>query len=367
MTDTAPAWNRFAHWSRFPARLMLFALALVMAIAAFTPPPHSRTGDPSDVPSFIADERGERPRDDDLQLYDAAVERIRGGEHYYDFIAEEHRKMPFPLKPGLAVRLPTLAYISAWIGETGLTICAFALIGLVTWAWYRRFTDEPGGKRHRLLVAALVFMGASLGLNVYYFALHELWAGMLVLLGLGLHRPGRWKAALLVIALALFIRETVLPVVLLLGAMAFWRRDWREGAAWTALAVAFAIVLAIHLHIVAGLAQPEDPQGPAWLVLRGLQGWIGNIVLSTNLRFLPHVLAGPVVFLMILGWAGWKTPAGATITFLTLGYGLAFMIAGRHENFYWGMIVAPAMFAGLALAPTAIRSLWKSAFARAAA
>ena len=65
---------------------------------------------------------------------------------------------------------------------------------------------------------------------------------------------------------------------------------------------------------------------------------------------------------MILGWAGWKSPAGRTLTFFSLGYGLAFMIAGRNENFYWGMVVAPAMFAGLAMAPMALRSLWRSAF-----
>ena len=161
---------------------------------------------------------------------------------------------------------------------------------------------------------------------------------------------------------ALAIRETVLPVVLLLGAMAFWRRDWKEGAAWSALAILFAIALLIHLHIIAGLVRPGDPVGPSWLTLRGLQGWIGNVVLSSNLRWLPHSLAGPLVFLMILGWAGWKSPAGRTLTFFSLGYGLAFMIAGRNENFYWGMVVAPAMFAGLAMAPMALRSLWRSAF-----
>jgi hypothetical protein len=39
---------------------------------------------------------------------------------------------------------------------------------------------------------------------------------------------------------------------------------------------------------------------------------------------------------MILGWAGWRSEAGATATLLFLGYGLLFMIAGRDDNFYWG-------------------------------
>ena len=70
--------------------------------------------------------------------------------------------------------------------------------------------------------------------------------------------------------------------------------------------------------------------------------------LSSNLRFLPHGIAGPIVLLALLGWAGWKSAAGTTGTLLYLGYGIAFMLAGRTNNFYWGAVVAPAIFVGLA-------------------
>lgn len=207
-----------------------------------------------------------------------------------------------------------------------------------------------------------MFFGAALGLNRYYFVLHELWAGMLLALAMGLHRPGqKWLGALLVAALALAIREHVLPFVLLMAAMAFWRRDWKEGAAWSALVLAFFAYLGWHLGQVAQQVLPNDVMGPAWLELRGLSGWLSTVVLSSNLRFLPHFLAGPLVVLMVLGWAGWKSPAGAFATLLYLGYGLAFMIAGRPDNFYWGAVVAPAMFVGLAFVPMALNGLWNSA------
>jgi hypothetical protein len=64
---------------------------------------------------------------------------------------------------------------------------------------------------------------------------------------------------------------------------------------------------------------------------------------------------------MIFGWAGWRTSAGAFATLLYLGYGLFFMIAGRGDNFYWGAMVAPAMFIGLAFAPGWLGSLWRAA------
>lgn len=361
MTGTAPAWDRFAQWRKGPARLLLAVFVVILALAAITPSPNSRTGEAAEVPS-LAGSNPDRPRDDDLTLYDNVVQRLQGGEQYYDVIAEEHRKLPFPLQPGLAVRLPTLAYILAFLGEAGMIAIGIALMVLTVRAWWRRFGDEPGGERFRLVGSALVLVGVSLGLARYFYAMHELWAGLLVALAIGLHRPGRWRWSFVALALALAIRETVLPVVLLLGAMAIWRRDWKEGAAWIALALVFAMALLVHLHIIAGLVRPDDPVGPSWLVLRGLPGWIGNIVLSSNLRWLPHYLAGPLVFLMILGWAGWRTAAGTTLTFLSLGYGLAFMIAGRNENFYWGMVVAPVMFAGLVMAPAVLKSLWRSAF-----
>ena len=68
--------------------------------------------------------------------------------------------------------------------------------------------------------------------------------------------------------------------------------------------------------------------------------------------------------LAILGWASWRSAAGAFATLLYLGYGLAFMIAGRGDNYYWGFMVAPAMFIGLAFVPMGLKSLWRSAYAR---
>ena len=38
------------------------------------------------------------------------------------------------------------------------------------------------------------------------------------------------------------------------------------------------------------------------------------------------------------------------------------MIAGRWDNFYWGAMMAPAMFAGLAFAPRGAASLFKAAW-----
>lgn len=368
----APPWDRFAHWSRLDARLALLALILILIASAFIPVEAGNS--PVKTQGFVENLAGakgeERPRDDDLALYDIAIERIQKGENYYDFIVGEHRKANYPVNPAIAVRLPTLAYIDAFLGVPGQIAAAILLMLATMLVWWRRLGEEPGvGARRMRLALALLFVGVSLGLNRYYFVLHELWAGMLMVLAFGLHRPkpgsgGKWGAALAVAALALFIRELVLPFVLLMAAMAFWRRNWKEGAAWSALVVVFLAVLAVHLSIVSGQILPSDRHGQGWMELRGLSGWISNVTLSSNLRFLPHWLAGPAVILMVLGWAAWRSSAGLFGTFLYLGYGLVFMIAGRGDNFYWGAVIAPGMFIGLAFAPMGLKSLIGGAAAK---
>lgn len=362
----APEWDRFASWPQTPARLALLILVFMLLLAAVVPisAGKSTVSTQTFAENLVGEKGEERPRDDDLALYDRAIERIQGGEHYHDFIVEEQRRSDYPVSPGLAVRLPTLAYIDAALGLTGQTIAAVLLMLAVMAAWWRRLGEEQGTSDKRLLILAFLFLGASLGVNRYYFTLHELWAGMLLALSFALHRPGKWGASLAVAALALFIRELALPFVALMAAMAFWRRDWREGAAWIALALAFLAVLVVHLSIIADQVLPTDRHGPPWFVMRGMSGWLSNVVLSSNLRFLPHFLAGPAVILALLGWIGWRTPAGLFGTFLFAGYGLAFAIAGRGDNFYWGAIIAPAMFIGFAFVPMALRSLFAAAAAK---
>ena len=91
----------------------------------------------------------EPPRDDDLAFYDTVIERIARGEAYYDFIVEEQRAHDYPVRPGFAVRLPTLAYVHAWLGEGGMIALAIALMAATVWAWWRRLGEEPGGLRMR--------------------------------------------------------------------------------------------------------------------------------------------------------------------------------------------------------------------------
>lgn len=363
--------GRFARLSPGLARLALALLALVLVASMIAPT--NKPGNRSPWEGAVegpVDAGGQavitpdKPYDEDLALYEVAIARIQKGENYYDFIVPEQRARNYPVNPGIAVRLPTLAYIDAMLGERGQMAAAMALmLGIVAVWWRRLGVDTDDGGRVQRLGAAMVFVGASLQLNRHYFPLHELWAGGLIALSFGLHRigrdgqGGRWIAAFLCAALALAIRELTLPYVLLMAAFALWNRNWRESAAWALLIAVFFAGLAWHLSIIARDVLQSDPHGPAWLVMRGMAGWLVNVVQSSNLRWLPHFLAGPAVVLMTFGWLGWRSRSGLAGFLLSAGYGFAFTLVGRWDNFYWGAMIAPVMFAGLVFAPRAVMQL----------
>jgi hypothetical protein len=360
MKPGGAAYDRFAHWPRGAALAVLALILAMLAAAVWTAPSPPRQ--PVTAPSSANAAGAAKPgRDRDLELYETIAGRVRAGESYYTAAIDEQRKGQYPVRPGVAVRLPTLAYMTAWLGTGGLLALA-GLLGLATLAaWWRRLGEEPGGRERRVIALLLLVVGGLAGLKPQYILVHEVWAGLLLALGGGLHRPGRWRAAWVPVALALAIREHALPFVLLLSALAAWRRDWREAAAWLVLIGLFALALAWHLHEVSLHLLPSDRPSPPWLVVRGLGGWTGNVIESSVLHTLPYRLAAPFVLLPLVGWAGWKSPQGAFYTLLLAGYGVLFMIAGRANNFYWALVVTPAWFVGYAFLPMAVRSLLASA------
>jgi len=360
----SPPWDRFAHWAPGAAILALALILVTLAGAAIT--------DRSDIPPVPATTIGGQAvpaqtgiDDADLKLYERVAERVAAGENYYVAAVAEHRAAAFPLYPPLTVRLPTLAWISAMLGENGLLVAAGALWIALLAGWWWRLSEEPGGGRHIVIALLLLFTGTVAGLKPQYLALHEVWSGALLALALALHRTGEksghWIGAWIAAALALSIRELALPFVLLMGVMAMLRRDWREAGAWALLVAMFAVGLLAHVNAVDALTGAADGASAGWLALRGLAGWTGNIVLTSPLWLLPGMIAAPLALLPLIGWAGWKSKAGLTGFLFFLGYGVMFMIAGRADNFYWGLMIVPAYFLGLVHMPRALGSLWNSA------
>ncbi|MES2494040.1 MAG: hypothetical protein V4579_12280 [Pseudomonadota bacterium] len=362
-------YDRYAHWPRGLARIGLAVLAVLLVLAAWAPgyappppaPPKVAVTHPHGAVTVTDD-------DNDLRLYRLIIARVAQGDDYYVAATEEQRRNNYPVAPGFTVRPPTLAWLYAALGLNAMVALEMLLFGAMLWANLQRLKAEPGGERWAPMALALLMIGIASGLNYKYAVLHEIWAAQLMALSFGLHRPARqdgepglWLGAVLAAGAALAVRELALPFVLLMAAWAGWHRRWTELAAWTALIALFAVALGIHYHLAEAQIRPGDPMSPPWLVFSGLAGWLYKINNSTFLSLLPVWLSGPVAVLCVFGWTGWRTRMGAFAALLVLGYALAFMIAGRSNNFYWGILITPILFMGAAFLPVALPSLCKRA------
>ncbi|MFM5906321.1 MAG: hypothetical protein ACKOPO_01825 [Novosphingobium sp.] len=372
-----PEWDRYAHWQQRPARLVLAVLLLVMALAAWAPGMPRDLADAPDLETAVsapatpsapqpAPAAGEK--DNDLLLYRRIAERVAQGDDYYQTATDLQRSSGYPVAPGLTVRLPTLAYVTAALGPKGLVGLNYALVLAALVFTFRRFAHEPGGDGVKLIGTALLLVGLSSLLPAEFLALHEVWAAELMVLSFALHRPdqGKWIAAWLAAAAALFVRELALPFVLLMGALALWRGARGEALGWAALAVMFGAAMIWHIGLAEAQIRPDDPVSPSWLTLQGIGGWLYKVEHSSLLNVAPQVIAGPLAVLAVFGWTGWKSHAGLFGALLCIGYAAAFMIAGRYNNFYWGVIVVPFLFLGLTWMPYALRGLIEAALGKKA-
>jgi len=349
---------------RTSARIVLALLGLFLLLAAiapgYAPPP------PAPPKVTLIDSSGHKvvkEDDNDLRLYRLINARLARGDDYYVAATEEQRSHDYPVAPGFTVRLPTLAMVTVALGPNGLIALQIMLFVAMILANARRLGIEPGGENRRPMALALLTAGIASGLSARYNMLHEIWAAQFLALSFGLHRPGegRWGAAWIAAAAALAVRELALPFVLLMAAWALWHRRWREGAAWIALIAVFAVALSVHLHLAEAQLRPGDPVSPSWLAIRGIAGLMYKVNNSTFLSLLPVWLSGPFVVLALFGWTGWRTQMGEFGALLTFGYAVAFMAAGRDNNFYWGVMITPLLFMGAAFLPIALPALIRSA------
>ncbi|WP_066557621.1 hypothetical protein [Croceicoccus bisphenolivorans] len=289
----------------------------------------------------------------DLDLYRRIGNRVAAGDDYHAAAANEHRAANYPMRPFFVVRLPTLAWFYAFAGDAGVLAVTMLLLFANAFAWSAR-ADSAG---ERVATVLLVLVAGAALINPDIRLLHDMWAGLLLSLSLALWRPGRWWPALLLAALALFIRELALPFVLLWVAFAIFARRWREVAMLGAVLVLFAVGLAAHADAVAAIRLPGDLASPGWSGMSGPAVYFEGLHMLTMLVLAPAWISGPVA---VLGLFGFLSTGGRTGWFAALWLiGLVVMMAlfARAGNWYWAALALPLPLVGLALAPRGFADL----------
>lgn len=296
----------------------------------------------------------------DLLLYRSIVERISGGEPYYDVTGEELRARGYASHSVFNWRLPTLAWLLGHLPSVKIGQALTAILAsLSLFLWMTVFHRKQYSLK-QLMAAGLLLAGPVIyGLLPDPCLMHEVWAGTLIMLSLAAHGSGWRYTSVLCGILALLLRELTLPFVLVMLILAYRDGYRHEAFAWLIGAVVFGGGLLIHWTIVNKLITEND------LALRG--GWIvfggWRFVLDTA-RMQPALLIAPpwvtavLVPLALLGLAAWRGPLGSRVAATVGIYILAFSIVGLPFNKYWGLMYAHLLPLGFLFVPYAFRDLW---------
>lgn len=304
------------------------------------------------------------PSTSNVDLYRAIVHQMQAGMGYYGAVAIEQPARHFPVSPVMAVREPTLAWLSA-LGGTGVMYAALVALGiLAAGAMVWRLGQVADGRPS--WVVACVLMGGSVGLILAAknSQMHEFWSAFLMILSVCLRTDKRFAASVLLALAAVLFRELCLPYLLVMGVMALLDHRRREAVAWTAAVLAFFGFYSWHAHEVATQLKGVGQASKGWMDLPGWPFTVDAIWFSTVLRPIPWIAACVLVLLALIGWSSRTGGFGTRVTALLLTYAVVFGIIARHDNVYWGLLLGALFVPGIAFAPRALVSLGRPVASR---
>ena len=334
--------------ARLPRTLAVLVAALFLAAAAWCFVPAPATG-----PAARAAPRHYT----DMMLYRDIVATMQQGTGYYEAAAAQQRAHGYPTRPFVTIREPALYVLAASVGWDWLNIAETALLIANVLLWPLAL-PAPANLAERLGAGLAVGAGGFAAAATSITPMSEVWCGLL--LGLALAARLRWREQwwwpVLAIGVALLLRELALPFLLLAAAFALYERRWPELFGWTLLATLFALLMVQHAAAVTAVARASDLASQGWSGGLGLRGILQALIRTTLLHKLPHSLALLIALLPVLGWAALTPRAGRFALLLLGGYAAMIGLFPRPDNFYWGFLLLPAWFAGLALVP---RGVWQ--------
>ena len=292
----------------------------------------------------------------DVRLHQDIAARVAAGENYYSAATALQRMHDYPTRPFVTVRPPTLALAAAWIGWPALQIVQVALLFLSIVLWFARL-EALVPLATRAAVAACLLVGGAAVANLGLATQHELWAGLLLSCALALRLGGQWRLSLLAVAAALAFRELAMPFALLAALYALIAGQRRELAAWLALIAGTCALLAVHAALVAQYALPTDLASQGWSEHRGPAAPLRDLADVTVLHLLPVPWSYAAALLALFGWLAAPPRLARFAVPLFAGYFVLLAVFAREQNFYWALLIAPALVAGLAFVPRLTRDL----------
>ena len=294
----------------------------------------------------------------DTLLYKEITARVQTGEDYYRAATSSQRAHHYPLRPAVAVREPTEAWLLAVLGSDLGRRAALFLLVIFTTETVRRALSTIGmglpGRLYGVLAVGQSLVYAALPDGPY---VHEVWAGLLLTSSVAVWRPGRYGMSVALAFTACLFREIAAPALLAMIFCAAADRRWREVWAWGAAAAAFGLLAAAHLWLVSHQILATDLASPGWTAVGGWPFILANARENLLLALLPAPAASVATSLALLGLASARGPWARRLAAVTFAFVALFWFVGRPDNAYWGNLYGPLLALGLIWAPRALRDL----------
>ena len=270
-------------------------------------------------------------------LYQQVVAQLRNSDSYYPVLRDQLRKSGYATRELFHWRTPLLLKSLAVLPDS-MSYALLIALGVALYVLTFAVTVSHGPF---VFWAAMVMQLGTVALVINPKAVFvaEIWTGFLIALSVCASLLGRTVATVLLGMIALFVRELAAPYCVVATLYAVWQRRWSEVRLWAAGAVAYAIYFGTHVVNVWAHQGTEARSAGSWLVLGGFPFLLSTIYTHVWVWLMSPVGTAIACVLLI---AGFLSPATPPVVRLTSGaYCLLFLLAGKHFDHYWGLVVWP--------------------------
>jgi hypothetical protein len=338
--------TRFDRLTRSQAAAVVAATLLAIVCCLFA----SRAGKPNtplNVSGFT-----------DPEVIQRIVDRVRGGQNYYQAAGEELRADRFHVRSIFNWRQPLYAWVLAAfpMAILGQILLGALAVGMTCLAIH--FLLHCGG-RVAAIIGLCLIPGASYGAFVGWGATTlEIWAGVLIAISVFVYAMDYWWLGLMIALLALFVREIVAPYVLVCIIVAVLNRRWREVVGWAIGLALYGGYFAWHVSRVLASIRPTDtPDAVGWLRFGGLHFILTTAAQNVIFLLVPLWVVAIYLPLALVGLASISGETGRRMCFTVVAYLAFFAFVGKSFNDYWGFVYSPLLAVGFAKAPAVVSKL----------
>jgi hypothetical protein len=280
----------------------------------------------------------------DLNLYEAVIERLHKGEPYYQVLGEELRSRHFPTVPVFNWRTPALFVALAW--HPMMSRVLFVALGvLVLAASVKLLSTQP----LLVVIAGACAQSGAIGvmLDRDLWVFHDTWTGYLIALSAFAYAYQRQTTGAVLGLAALLVRELAAPYALFCLALALRARRRREVLVWSVGLAFYATYYTWHASQVAAHRQPGDiAHAASWLQLGGVPFILATLRTNSWVTSAPTWITAAVFAVLCAGLLARQLPIHIRGTVLV--YFAFFAVVGQPFDWYWGWIpglLAPLVFA----------------------